>query len=751
MVKSITNWEKSDPQAKREQKRYPNPIPSREFILQQLAHAEGPLSQSQIETIFGLEREEQKIAIARRLHAMVRDGEVVANRNRRYLPSEKSHLISGYVIGHRDGFGFVVPEEGGEDIYLPPAQMRMLMHGDRVLIRQAGTDRRGRAQGAVVDVLERGTQQLVGRLYREHGIVTVVPDNMRFHHNIMIPSGEDADARHGDIVTVTITHPPTTISQPQGQVIEVLGDPKDPGMEIEVVMRTYELPHIWPDAVQEAVRDLRPSVDKDECHGRVDLRHLPLVTIDGPDAQDFDDAVYVRREGKGWRLWVAIADVSHYVKPDSPLDEHARQRGNSVYFPSLVLPMLPVILSNELCSLRPDVDRLCMVCELEIGARGAIHGRKFYRGVMRSAARLTYDQVNEAISSSSAHPLGDRSALMESLQDLMKVYRLLRRSRERRGALDFDLPEQKPVLNEQGRIDGFESVIRHDVHRLVEECMIAANVAAGCFIRSARLACLFRVHESPPADALEELGAFLASIGIETSFGDDISADDFAKIVAEHSDDPRIHMIQMAILRTMTQAIYSPQHHGHFGLALPLYTHFTSPIRRYPDLIVHRAIGHIIDGTAKDEWIYDHHQIQHLGSHCSMTNRRADDATRDVMKRLKCLYMEDRVGQEFDGIISGVAAFGLFVELQNLYVEGRVHVTSLPNDYYQYDRSRQLLEGSSHGLKFCLGDAIRVRLRHVDLEAYQIDLEGLFPSTEVEEKPVKRKASRRRRRRSPKS
>lgn len=737
---------RADPHAAREAARYARPIPSREVILQVLEEAGQPLGFKAVAAGLGLRDEEAIEALSRRLGAMIRDGQLVQNRRGDYCLVDRVGVVAGTVQGHRDGFGFLIPEDGGEDVFLSPRQMRELMHGDRAAVRISGVDFKGRREGAIVDVLERRTTELVGRFCNEQGVTFVVPDNARYTHEILIPPDARNGARPGQIVLATIVEPPGKHNQPLGRISKVLGEQRAAGMEVEIAIHSHGLPHTWPAAVEAAVAGLDEQVAEADKRGREDLRHLPLVTIDGEDARDFDDAVYCAPAGNGWRVIVAIADVSHYVRPDTALDTEAQNRATSVYFPDWVIPMLPEALSNGLCSLNPQVDRLCMVCDMQVDARGHITRARFYEGLMRSAARLTYTQVGALLAGEPAA----RKALDEhvtALRNLHDVYRVLRRARERRGALDFERPETRIVFDAERKISAIVPVVRNDAHKLIEECMIAANVAAAVFLTKHKMPTLYRVHEGPNSEKLAALREFLGPLGLSLGGGEKPAPRDYAKLLSRLAGRPDAEMIETVLLRSLAQAIYSPTNIGHFGLAHENYLHFTSPIRRYPDLLVHRAIRHVLRGGKAGDFIYGARAMEGFGHHCSMAERRADEATRDAVTWLKCDYMRDKVGETFDGTITGVTGFGLFVELQGLQIEGLVHVTSLQNDYYRHDPVRHRLIGERSGREYRLTDSLRVRVAAVNLDERKIDFEPAADSGKTMRKEQPAAGGKRRRKR----
>ncbi len=713
----------SDPQAAREAERYERPLPSREFILQILADRGMPLTHEELCDAFGLADPQDQESFTFRLRAMERDGQIIRNRRGSYAPVDKLDLVRGRIVGHPDGFGFLVPDDGGEDLFMAPKQMRSLLHGDRAVVREVGRDRRGRKEGAIVEILERANKRLVGRFLLEHGIGFVMPSNKRIHLDIAIPPGEQGNAQDGQIVVVEIVEQPSWRSQPIGRVAEVLGDHLAPGMEIDVAIRSYDLPTEWPEAVQHAVKDIHPEVRQQDWHGREDIRHLPLVTIDGEDAKDFDDAVYCEPHGKGWRLLVAIADVSHYVQPGAPLDEEASKRGNSVYFPGRVVPMLPEVLSNGLCSLNPRVDRLCMVCEMFVTTSGTVRKFRFFDAVMHSHARLTYNEVHEMVIAQKAPVRRRYSEVVPHVEELFALYKAFRKQREKRGTIDFETIETKILFGEDRKIKAIVAAERLESHRLIEECMVAANVCAAEFLLSNELPSLYRVHSGPNAQKLADLRDFLGELGLSLGGRDDPEPRHYAQLLDAIRDRVDANLIQTVLLRSLSQAVYCPENTGHFGLAYEAYTHFTSPIRRYPDLLIHRGIRHILSGEPRARYPYRVTEMATYGESCSLTERRADEASRDATEWLKCEYMMDKVGEEFDGIVSGVTAFGLFVELSGVYIEGLVHVTSLNNDYYHFDAPKHRLYGERTRTVYRLFDKVRVRVTRVSLDDKKIDLE----------------------------
>lgn len=712
-----------DPHKAREARKYARPVASREYLLELIRDHGAPVTYERLIERLGLKHEDDLEAIRRRLIAMVRDGQLVRNRKNGYLPVDDENLIRGRVSGHADGYGFLIPDEGGGDLFLSARQMRCVLHGDIAVARVTGIDRKGRREGRIVEAVERAHSSLVGRFYSDQGVGFVEPDNTRITQDIAIPAGNFSGAVSGQMVVVRITHQPTFHQPAMGVIEQVLGDHMQPGMEIEVAVNNYGIPATWSDAVLEESAAMPDEVAERDKTDRVDLRKMPLVTIDGEDARDFDDAVFCEQRKTGWRLFVAIADVSHYVTPDSPLDKEAKKRGTSVYFPGEVVPMLPEKLSNGLCSINPDVDRLCMVCEISVGFDGKLTRSRFFEAVMRSHARLTYTEVAGMLDGSDAAAVKRHGALLSHLRTLDALYAVLREKRAERGAIEFESTETQFLFDEHRKIESIVPVIRNRAHLIIEECMILANIAAARFLERHRVAGLFRVHEKPNSDKLEDLRSVLAERGIWLGGGDEPTAKDYAEVLAGIDDRDDVINIQRLLLRSLSQAVYTPSNKGHFGLALEKYAHFTSPIRRYPDLLVHRAIRHVIRGGKGKGYGISHDEMVLLGQSCSSCERRADEATWDVIAWLKCEYMLDKVGQAFNGKVSAVTSFGLFVELDEIHVEGLIHITALPKDYYQFDPASIKLVGERSGRTFQTGDALEVRLVRVDLDERKIDLE----------------------------
>ncbi|WP_372611080.1 ribonuclease R [Halomonas sp.] len=742
----MTQWTLSDdPHASREAHKYDNPAPSREYLLARLEEVGKPMTHESMSQLLGLEDEELMEAVRRRLAAMERDGQLLRDRRGAYALINKLDLIKGKVLGHRDGFGFLLRDDGKKpDLVLPPRQMRRVFHGDLVLVRVSGRDRRGRDEATIAEILSRNTQTMVG-LYRQNNAEfgVLIPENPRITQEVIIPHSACGGAKDGQVISARIVKQPETRVQPVGEVVEVLGERMDPGMEIDIAIRSYEIPAEFPPDVHDQIADMSAEVAEDDKLHRVDLRDVPLVTIDDESAKDFDDAVCAWKTKSGsWKLLVAIADVSHYVRPGSALDKEAINRGNSVYFPGQVVPMLPELLSNGLCSLNPDVDRLSLVCEMNISQSGAISRYRFYEAVFRSHARLTYNKVAAILDDQGKQ--GDElreqyRPLVPSLKNLKSLYTLLREARVARGAIDFETTETEIVFNDERKIEKIVPRTRNDAHKIIEECMLAANVATARFLDKHDLPALYRIHERPSPERLDKLRLFLNELGLSVGGGDEPTPQDYRELAEAIKGREDADVIQTVMLRSMSRAVYSPQNDGHFGLAYPAYAHFTSPIRRYPDLLVHRAIRSVIRGPRKtntvlradgakveppSKWApYTFEQMLEFGEHSSMTERRADDATRDVEDWLKCEFMSDKLGEVFDGTIASVTQFGIFVRLDEVYVEGLVHVTSLPSDYYHYEPEKHRLKGERSGMSYRLGDGVTVQVARVDLNDRKIDFE----------------------------
>ncbi|MFL6709190.1 MAG: ribonuclease R [Massilia sp.] len=729
-------------------------IPSREDILGIFRDAQSPLDANALARALKVEEDAIHV-LSRRLNAMQRDGQLEADDEGRFVLASNTGFIAGKVSAHRDGFGFVIPDEPGEDLFLNDKEMQKVLHGDKVLAKVTGTDRRGRKEGTIVEVVSRGNSHVIGRLLNENGVWLIAPEDKRIGQDILVAGGPGV-AKAGQIVSVELVDQPSRFKQPTGRVVEVLGDLDDPGMEIEIAVRKFGVPHVFSPAALKQAAKLPSEVRDADLEDRVDLRDVPLVTIDGEDARDFDDAVYcepVDINGEAcYRLLVAIADVSHYVKPNDSLDIDALERSTSVYFPRRVIPMLPEKLSNGLCSLNPAVDRLTLVCDMVVSSKGEVTAYQFYPAVIHSAARLTYNEVADILGNIGGPEAQRRPAIVPHLQHLYEVYHALHKARQIRGAIDFETTETYIVCNALGKIEKIIPRTRNDAHKLIEECMLSANVCAADLLIRHKHPGTYRIHASPTEEKLAQVRTFLQQVGLNLGGGDKPTANDYAVLMRQVKERPDAALLQTMLLRSMQQAVYSPDNIGHFGLAYEAYAHFTSPIRRYPDLLTHRAIKAILlgrkyepknidlaglnttvsnatrkkqlkekaAGTGKQEkdlTIWDA-----LGVHCSANERRADEASRDVEAWLKCYFIKDKLGEEFTGMIVGVTSFGIFVQLDALYVEGLVHITELGTDFFQYDDARHELRGERTGKRYQLTDKVTVQVARVDLEARKIDL-----------------------------
>jgi len=724
-----------DPHAAREAQKYDRPIPSREAILALLEERGELLTEARIAEALAIDDETDLEALRKRLGAMVRDGQLLLGRRGGYAPTQKLDLIAGLVIANAEGYGFLRPDAGGDDLYLSPQQMRAVMHGDRVLASVVGIDRRGRRQGAIAEVLQRRSSRLVGRVIVENGVTSVTPDDRRILQEVVIKPGEEQGATSGEIVVVEITDPPTSQRGPKGVIKAVLGERLQPSLVVEMAIASHDLPHEWPPEVLREAAQVEPQVSAAEREGRTDIRSLPLVTIDGADARDFDDAVYAEpKRGGGFRLIVAIADVSHYVRIGSALDREAYERSTSTYFPGFVVPMLPETLSNGICSLMPKVERMCMVCDMQVDAEGNVVKSKFYDAVMLSHARLTYDKVWQAVGLREEEALQEVADVLPQLENLHALYKAMAAQRKRRGAIDFETPEVKFRLDQTGSVESMGATERNDAHKLIEECMIAANVQAALYLEKKKIPALFRAHEPPPAEKYEDLQQFLREFKLSMPSIDRVTPADFSEVLRMVRDRPERELIQSVLLRSQSMAAYQPDNRGHFGLALTAYAHFTSPIRRYPDLLVHRAIRFALTGRKPSDYSYTPAEMAAMAIHCSQRERRAEEAERDVDERFKCAWMEKHIGSEFEGVVTGVTSFGLFVELDESKVSGLVHISQLANDYYHFDAIRKLLKGERTGTQFRLGDHVRVQVLRASLEDRKIDFR-LVPTRAVAAQP----------------
>ena len=710
------------PNLSSEADKYERPVASRESLLKLIHKQKVPVSHQHIARMLKYDDDDRIEAVRRRLRAMARDGQIFRNRRGGYLSFDHMDLAIGVVQAHPDGFGFLKPESGGKDIFLAERQMRQLMNGDKAAVKVTSYDQRQERSGAeVIAVLERAHQSVVGRYHKEGGIDFIVPDDKRLTREILLNRDIGHAAQPGDIVVVRITDYPTRHTQAIGIIESVLGQDNAPGMEVTIALNTHSIPHQWSAEALEEIKDFPSQVKEAHKKNRTDLRGLPFVTIDGADARDFDDAVYCETIDKGFRLYVAIADVAHYVKTRSALDQEALERGTSVYFPGEVIPMLPEVLSNGLCSLNPAVDRLCMVCCMDISKHGVIQQYDFFEAVIHSHARLVYDDVAAVIFDNREQGAPALQRVKADLEHLKQVYQALARARKKRHAVEFETSEVVFKYNDMRKIESIEPVTRNEAHLLIEECMIAANISAARLLKKHKIPTLYRNHKGPNADKLPNLAELLAGFGIAFDAEQPTPAD-YANIIEQIKPLPEFSMIQTVVLRSMLQADYSPDPKvGHFGLALKDYAHFTSPIRRYPDLLVHRGIKHWIRHGNNKGFEYDLPAMTGLGELCSRYERRADDAVRDACDWLKCEFLQKHIGQQFSGIVSGVTSFGMFVQLDELMIDGLVHITSLKRDYYHFDPVRHRLVGEASNRSYQLGDRLQIEILRVDMEEKKID------------------------------
>lgn len=728
-MKKKSDLRHQDPYLERELQRYINPLPSREWILKILEKIGIPVNTSVLAKKLSITPEE-KAFFERRLNAMARDGQVLINRRGAVCVADKLALVKCRIEVHKDDFGFAVPlnPADGHDFVLYARQMLGLMNGDIVTVRPIGLDRKGRREGQVLDIIERANKDVVGRLKLEHGVALLIPEDKRLGASIVLQPHSVGKAKAGQVVVAKIESYPDATQAAVARVTEILGDYADSGMEIEIAVRKHHLPHQFSPACLQQAQKIPDQVKAADYKNRVDLRDLPLITIDGETARDFDDAVYAEKKGRNYRLVVAIADVSHYVKPDDAIDTDALERATSVYFPRRVIPMLPEKLSNGICSLNPNVERLCMVCDMEITYAGNIKSYQFYPAVMRSHARLTYTQTWDWISNDQFD-----DPLKQHVLNLYHVYQILLKKRQQRGAMEFDTIETQMIFNKLGKIERIIPVKRNEAHRLIEECMLAANVCAAEFLHKHKHPALYRNHAGPTADRLNNLREQLGLLGLQLQGGDKPTPKDYAHLFEEIKTRPDRQIIEVMMLRSMQQAVYEPHNIGHFGLAYPAYTHFTSPIRRYPDLTVHRAIKAVLNHTT-----YQPKSWQDLGIWCSQAERKADNASRDVDNWLKTYYMRDKIGEVFSGTISGMANFGLFVTLDDIYIDGMVHISDLGEDYFNYHPELMAIIGERSGIRFKLGDKVTVRVARADLDHSRIDLTLLSSNSKTKRNKTKK-------------
>jgi ribonuclease R len=725
-----------DPHAAREAQRYENPIISREALMAFLSEAPGPLAVEEIARALKLTAPDRLEALSRRLNAMLRDGQLLMNRRGGFAVAEQLDLIAGTVIANPEGFGFLKPEKGGDDLFLPPGELRKALHGDRVLASVTNVDARGRREGAIVEVLERRLTRVVGRYGERAGIGTVTPDDRRVLVEPLIPPEARNGAREGQLVVCEIVQDEAAARgrPPIGKVLVVLGDKLTPSRVVEMAIHGHNLPHEFSREALDEAAAVPLEVPAEVARARVDLRQTPLLTIDGEDAKDFDDAVWCETDSKGFRLVVAIADVSHYVRPGTALDDEATLRGTSIYFPGFVVPMLPETLSNGICSLNPKVDRLCFVCDMHVDFEGQVTRSKFYEAVMRSHARLTYTTVWKAVGENDTEARAQIGALLPQVERLHQLYRVLAKARTKRGAIEFESGETRFVLDAKGEVIQAGMLERNDAHKLIEECMIAANVEAAKFVMKKKIPAPFRVHDRPPESKYADLLEYLAEFGLRLPSYGAVTPKDFTSLLKRIRQRPDAALLETVLLRSQSLAVYATDNKGHFGLALEAYGHFTSPIRRYPDLLLHRSIKHALLRDNEDGFGYSAEEMAALCLQCSEKERRADEAEREVDERYRSAWMEQHVGSEFDGVVSGVTSFGLFVELSKSKVNGLVHVTQLPHDYYHFDPVRKSLRGERKGKVYRLGDPLRVLVLKASVEDKRIDFKPVEPEASRKKK-----------------
>ena len=722
-AKPAANWRGEDPNLELEKSRYADPIASRELLLKHLREAPEPLSAARLAKRLGMSTDTQRQALVKRLGAMVRDGQAIEGPNGFAIAGD-GERVAGRVRGRANGDVLVIPDDGSAPLVLARADTATLMHNDRVEVLAVGMNERGRRIARLIERIGDAPALIGGVWHASASRGSVEPEDPGHWYSVDVPLSDRHGAREGDEVIVEVTKRPQGESPAQGRIVEVLNDLRPSDLAARFAILRHDLPQEFPPDVLEQANRFPPDVSADDIEGRVDLRDLPLVTIDGEDARDFDDAVYAEAQaGGGWRLIVAIADVSNYVRYGTPLDLEARARATSVYFPDRVIPMLPENLSNHLCSLMPRVERLAFVCDMHVSKTGKLSKSRFYEAVIISHARLTYDQAWSYLQDPKKHARDVAPAVGTSLQTLNAVYGALKHARDARGALDFRGGEVKARIGEKGTIEGFYAVTRNDAHRLIEECMIAANVEAAVALRSSKSKGLYRVHGQPEDQRVTELQKVLTALQVNAQFSEKPTPREFRQLVERLTSRPDGLLLEGLVIRSLAQAVYQQTNIGHFGLALEEYAHFTSPIRRYPDLLVHRAIKAAVLPQSPSGHRYTAAELQVLGAESSQRERRADDASRDVMGYLKCLYMQPRIGETFDATISSALEFGLFVQLKEMPIDGLVHISQIPGDYWELEAGGMGLVGQRTGRRWQLGDSVRVRLNRVDLTQRQIDFE----------------------------
>lgn len=697
-------------------------IPKKDTILKFLQKSKKPFSCRQLAKAFDISDIKSRQVLGKRLKAMLKDSQITKSCGRRYSAIDNRGSIEGRVVAHPNGYGFVIPDDGGKDLFLPDREMKTVLHGDRVLAKKVNIDRKGRLEGILVSVLERANFKIVGRYYKKGNTGFLEPINKRINQHILIPENKENNAKNNQIVIAEIINQPEKEQLITGNIVDIIGD-YGFGLDIiiNMVIRDYEVPYEFPDEIKEELINIDKVVSNKQDKQRVDLRDIPFVTIDGEDSKDFDDAVFCEKNSKGWRLLVAIADVSNYVKKDSVLDETARLRGTSVYFPEHVLPMLPDLLSNDLCSLKPKVDRLCLVCELIISSKGKVLKANFLKAIIKSAAALTYTEMSMIVVEKKTEVIKKHLKLIPHLNNLYELYKILHAKRKNKGLIDFSSVESKFTFDEKKNVKSIYELPRNDAHRLVEEMMLVANIAAANFMAENNILGLYRIHDIPKQEKLEKVVDLLSMLGISIWDKEKPETKDYAKLIEETKKREDYFMLELILLRSMSLAIYSVENKGHFGLGFSSYSHFTSPIRRYPDLMIHRAIKHIIEGGDSSVFPYSKDFMLELAEHCSMTERRAEEASREVNKRLKCIYMKGKIGNIFSATISSVTSFGLFVTLNDVYVEGLIHINNLPVDNYQFDEVMNTLNGKRTGVKYKIGNKLTVMVLRVDVDDCKID------------------------------
>src|SRR5450631_1775039 len=717
------DWRGEDPNLEFEKLRYADPIASRELLLKHLSEASEPLTAARLAKRLGLDTDRQRDALAKRLAAMVRDGQAIEGPSG-FATAGEGERVAGRVRGRANGDVLVLPDDGSAPLALARADTATLMHNDRVEVLAVGMNDRGRRIARLIRRTGDGPKRIGGIWHAAQGTGRVEPEDPGHWYTVDVAARLAHGAREGDHVIVEITRRPHGDVPAHGRVVEVLADVRPSDLAARFAILRHDLPEEFPPDVLHEANLFPPEVRAEERAGREDLRELPLVTIDGADAKDFDDAVFAEPvRGGGWRLVVAIADVSYYVRYGSKLDMEARARATSVYFPDRVLAMLPEHLSNHLCSLMPRVERLAFVCDMRVSKAGKLSRGRFYEAVIRSHARLTYDQAWRYLQNPDAPGEQLSPQVRTSLRNLHDVYGALKNARDARGALDFRGGEVKARIGDDGKIEGFYAVMRNDAHRMIEECMIAANVKAAVALRTAKAGSLFRVHGQPEDKRVTELQKVLHALQVGATFSAKPTPREFRQLVERLTARPDGLMLEGLVIRSLAQAVYQQTNIGHFGLALEEYAHFTSPIRRYPDLLVHRALKAAVVPQSASGHAYTTAELQVLGTESSQRERRADDASRDVMGYLKCLYMQPRIGETFDATISSALEFGLFVQLKEMPIDGLVHISAIPGDYWQLESGGMGLVGEKTGRRWQMGDEVRVRLSRVDLTQRQIDFE----------------------------